>query len=29
VITDERLSDAHRNKLEDDGLIVNIIKTTA
>lgn len=29
VITDERLSDAHRNKLEDDGLIVNIIKMTA
>ena len=29
VITDERLSDAHRNKLEDNGLIVNIIKTTA
>lgn len=29
VITDERLSDAHRNKLEDSGLIVNIIKTSA
>ena len=29
VITDERLSDEHRNKLEDDGLIVDIIKTPA
>ena len=29
VITDDRLSDAHRNKLEEDGLIVDIIKKTA
>ena len=29
VITDERLSDEHRNKLEEDGLIVDIIKTSA
>jgi hypothetical protein len=27
VITDERLSEAHRNKLEESGLIVDIIKT--
>lgn len=29
VITDERLSDEHRIKLEDDGLIVNIIKKSS
>lgn len=29
VITDDRLSDAHRNKLEEDGLIVDIIKKPA
>ena len=27
VITDDRLSEAHRNKLQEDGLIVDIIKT--
>ena len=29
VITDERLSDEHRNNMEEDGLIVDIIKTSA
>ena len=29
VITDDRLSEAHRNKLEESGLIVNIIKASA
>ncbi|MEX0578271.1 DeoR family transcriptional regulator, partial [Enterobacter cloacae subsp. cloacae] len=29
VITDDRLSEAHRNKLQEDGLIVDIIKKPA